>query len=142
AEMRRVTRGPVIILTCDPALVRDFWLYEYAPLVLDAEARRYPPVDRITAVLGGSSTVTPVPIPADCTDGFNEAYYARPEKLLDAGARLSCSAWSFVPSETAEEYVDRLRRDLADGTWDDRHRPLRAQREYEGSLVLIRSVPS
>ena len=140
AEMRRVTRGPVLILTCDPALVRDFWLYEYAPLVLDAEARRYPPVDRITAVLGGSSTVTPVPIPVDCTDGFNEAYYARPEKLLDPGARLSCSAWSFVPPETAERYIGRLRRDLADGTWDDRHGPLRAQRDYEGSLVLIRAV--
>jgi ubiquinone/menaquinone biosynthesis C-methylase UbiE len=26
AEMRRVTRGPVILLTCDPARVQDFWL--------------------------------------------------------------------------------------------------------------------
>jgi ubiquinone/menaquinone biosynthesis C-methylase UbiE len=34
-EMRRVTRGPVVILTCDPDLVRTFWLYEYAPEVLD-----------------------------------------------------------------------------------------------------------
>ncbi len=25
-EMRRVTRGPVIILTCDPELVQRFWL--------------------------------------------------------------------------------------------------------------------
>jgi Methyltransferase domain len=29
-EMRRVTRGPVVVLTCDPDLVRAFWLYEYA----------------------------------------------------------------------------------------------------------------
>jgi ubiquinone/menaquinone biosynthesis C-methylase UbiE len=26
AEMRRVTRGPVVILTCDPSLVQRFWL--------------------------------------------------------------------------------------------------------------------
>ena len=97
-----LTGGPVIILTCDPGLVRDFWLYEYAPLVLDAEARRYPPIGQITAALGGRVTVTPVPIPADCTDGFNEGYYARPEKLLDPGARLACSAWSFVPPPTAD----------------------------------------
>ena len=141
AEVRRVTRGPVVILTCDPALVRNFWLYEYAPLVLEAEARRYPPVGQIAAVLGGRGTVTPVPIPADCIDGFNEAYYARPEKLLEPGARLACSAWSFVPPQTAEQYIDRLRRDLADGTWDDRHGALRAQRQLEGSLVLIRAVP-
>ncbi|WP_223809224.1 class I SAM-dependent methyltransferase [Nocardiopsis listeri] len=42
AELRRVTDGPVAVLTCDPDLVRRFWLYEYAPQVLDTEARRYP----------------------------------------------------------------------------------------------------
>ncbi|NUS17901.1 MAG: class I SAM-dependent methyltransferase [Streptomyces sp.] len=137
-EMRRVARGPVVVLTCDPDLVRDFWLYEYAPLVLDTEARRYPPVDVITAALGGGA-VTAVPIPADCVDGFNEAYYARPELLLDPAARRSCSAWSFVDPATAHEYTEHLRRDLADGTWDARHGHLRTRPVLHGSLVLIRA---
>lgn len=141
-EMRRVTRGPVVVLTCDPALVRDFWLYEYAPLVLDTEARRYPAIAEITDVLGGRATVAPVPIPADCTDGFNEAYYARPERLLDPGARQACSAWSFVAPELRERYADHLRRDLASGAWDERHGALRGQPAYDGSLVLVRAVPA
>ncbi|WOX10856.1 hypothetical protein [Streptomyces sp. N50] len=64
-SMRREARGPVAALTCDPALVREFRLYESAPLVLvlDTEARRYPSVDRIADALGGTVTVTPVPIP-------------------------------------------------------------------------------
>ncbi|CAM5354810.1 hypothetical protein SNARM312S_04107 [Streptomyces narbonensis] len=66
-EMRRVTSGPVVILTCDPTLVRDFWLYEYAPAVLDTEALRYPPLDEIAAALGGTVHVEAVPIPFDCT---------------------------------------------------------------------------
>ena len=66
------------ILTCDPDLVRDFWLYEYAPLVLDTEARRYPAVADITETLGGRTAVITVPIPVDCFDGFNEAYSGRP----------------------------------------------------------------
>lgn len=41
-EMRRVSRGPVIILSCDPDLVQRFWLNDYAPDVLSTEARRYP----------------------------------------------------------------------------------------------------
>src|SRR6201995_485784 len=41
-EMRRVTRGPVLVLTCDPTLVERFWLNDYAQLVLQTEARRYP----------------------------------------------------------------------------------------------------
>ncbi|MGA5702495.1 class I SAM-dependent methyltransferase [Peterkaempfera bronchialis] len=141
-EMRRVARGPVAVLTCDPALVRDFWLYEYAPLVLDTEARRYPAIQDITEALGGRTTVRPVPIPADCTDGFNEAYYARPERLLDPGARQACSAWSFVEPAVSEQYTELLRRDLASGAWDARHGDLRRRPYLHGSLVLIRALPA
>ncbi|RAJ66858.1 methyltransferase family protein [Streptomyces sp. Amel2xB2] len=140
-EMRRVTRGPVVLLTCDPARVRDFWLYEYAPLVLDTEARRYPSIDRITGILGGHATVEPVPVPADCTDGFNEAYYARPERLLDPAARQACSAWSFVEPSVREQYTDRLRHALDSGLWDERHGHLRRQPAFDGSLVLVRATP-
>ena len=136
-EMRRVTRGPVIVLTCDPLLVQSFWLNEYAPEVLATEARRYPGIDRIRSVLGGVSQALAVPIPLDCKDGFNEAYYGRPERLLDERARLACSAWSFVEEATRQRYVDDLRQALADGRWDARHGHLRAQAELEGSLRLI-----
>ncbi|MFI5973377.1 class I SAM-dependent methyltransferase [Streptomyces sp. NPDC051452] len=140
-EMRRVARGPVVVLTCDPARVRDFWLYDYAPGVLDTEARRYPALDDITAALGGRADITPVPIPADCVDGFNEAYYARPERLLDPAARQSCSAWSFVDAEQARRSTERLRADLDSGAWDERYGRLRRQPFLEGSLVLVRAVP-
>jgi SAM-dependent methyltransferase len=137
AEMRRVTRGPVVILTCDPALVERFWLNDYAPQVLAAEARRYPPLHAIQAAVGSSATVQNVPIPFDCTDGFNEAYYGRPERLLDDSARLACSAWSFVPAAVRTDYVDHLRRDLQRGAWDSRYGALRSLPEYDGSLRLI-----
>ncbi len=141
-EMRRVARGPVIVLTCDPELVRNFWLYEYAPGVLDTEARRYPAISDILDTLGGQGTVRNVPIPADCTDGFNEAYYARPEFLLDPGARQACSAWSFVDPAIAEQYTGHLRSDLESGAWDERHGALRQQPTLRGSLVLIRALPA
>lgn len=137
AEMRRVTRGPVIVLTCDPTLVQQFWLNEYAPLVLSTEAKRYPSLDRIRAALGGKTDERVVPIPFDCTDGFNEAYYGRPERLLDDGARLACSAWSFVPADIREAYVSHLQRALANGDWDARYGNLRRVTQYDGSLRLL-----
>ncbi|KAA9158278.1 class I SAM-dependent methyltransferase [Amycolatopsis acidicola] len=140
-ELRRVARGPVVILTCDPALVRRFWLYEYAPEVLDTEARRYPAPGELTRVLGGATTVTPVPIPLDCVDGFNEAYYGRPEALLDPGARQANSAWSFVDDAVHDRFATTLRRHLDDGTWDSRYGDLRTQPTYDGSLILINSTP-
>ena len=141
-EMRRVTRGPVIILSCDPDLVQRFWLNDYAPEVLSTEARRYPLLDQMVDVLGGKTDILPVPIPLLCLDGFNEAYYGRPERLLEPAARLACSAWSFVSEATAEEYIGHLRRDLETGDWDRRHGHLRILPVYDGSLRLLISQPA
>jgi hypothetical protein len=137
-EMRRVTRGPVVILTCDPEALDCFWLAAYAPEVISTEARRYPPISAIAARLGKGTQVMPVPIPLTCADGFNEAYYGRPERLLEPGARLACSAWSFVAPAVIERFVATLTQDLADGTWDARYGHLRLQPEFfEGSLRLV-----
>jgi SAM-dependent methyltransferase len=140
-EMRRVTRGPVLIMTGDPERLRRFWLNEYAPEVIDTEARRYPSVAELSEGLGGPVTASVVPVPLDCTDGFNEAYYGRPEALLDPAARTACSAWSFVDPAVHDRFAHDLGRDLADGTWDRRHGHLRTQPAFEGSLILVTWQP-
>jgi hypothetical protein len=139
-ELRRVTRGPIVIMTCDPDDVAQFWLDDYAPEVLATEARRYPAISSITTGLGGHSEVMCVPIPLHCADGFNEAYYGRPERLLEAEARLACSAWSFVDPAVVDRFTQRLARDIADGTWDAKYGCLREQPEYLGSLKMIVST--
>jgi SAM-dependent methyltransferase len=137
AEIRRVTSGPIVLLTCDPALLDRFWLNAYAPEAIAVEASRYPSMERVTHALSGASEIRPVPIPLDCLDGFNEAYYGRPEMLLDPAARRACSAWSFVDPAAVARFETDLARDLTDGSWDARHGVLRTQLNFEGSLVLI-----
>ena len=141
SEMRRVTRGPVLILSCDPDLLERSWLHAYAPEMITVEARRYPSMAAIVKGLGGNAEVKPVPIPLNCVDGFGEAYYGRPERMLDPGARLANSAWSFVDPSIGERFVVELGRDLADGSWDRRYGELRAQPFFEGSLRLIIARP-
>lgn len=136
-EMRRVTRGPVAVMTGDPAALAKFWLTDYAPEVIATEARRYPAVAAIAEALGGKTEVIDVPIPLDCRDGFNEAYYGRPQMLLDPAARLACSAWSFVAAQDVARFERDLRRDLDTGAWDAKYGALRHQPEFLGSLVLI-----
>ncbi|WP_280709566.1 histidine kinase dimerization/phospho-acceptor domain-containing protein [Kitasatospora sp. GP30] len=58
----------------------------------------------------------------------------------DPAALQSCSAWSFVEPELAQQCTERLRQDLASGSWDERHGHLRQQPYLNGSLVLIRAV--
>jgi SAM-dependent methyltransferase len=137
AEMRRVTRGPILILSCDPSELFKFWLDFYCHETLAVEATRCPTITRLKAALGENTEVLSVPIPLDCIDGFNEAYYGRPEMLLDPGARLSCSAWSFVGQDVVDRFVTHLDGDLESGEWDRRFGPLRTQPEFDGSLKLI-----
>jgi hypothetical protein len=140
-EMRRVSRGPVVVLTFDGEALDRLWLASYVPELITAERRRYPAIRDVQDVLGGTSTVTPIPVPADCTDGFTEAYYARPERFLDPVVRQSQSAWGFVDPAAIERGIGRLRADLDSGAWDRRYGALRTQPEFTGSLRLITAHP-
>jgi hypothetical protein len=135
-EVRRVTRGPVVVLTGDPLLLDRYWLVEYAPEVIAIETRRCPDTTLVLDLLGGGWQ-QPVDIPLHCTDGLSEAYYGRPEMLLDPGACAANSAWSFVDDQVHQRFEAQLRRDLDSGVWDERNGHLRTQPTYAGSLVLL-----
>lgn len=143
-ELVRVTRGPIVIMTFDGDVLHRFWLSEYAPELIEAERARYAPMAELTAALspaGRTTRVAPVPIPIDCTDGFTEAYYARPERFLDAAVTAAQSAWNFVPPGTLERFRRRLGEDLASGAWDAKHGACRKMPCFEGALRLIVSEP-
>jgi hypothetical protein len=141
AELRRVSRGPVVVLTFDGSALDALWLGEYVPELYAAESRRYPPIQQIGAAIGGSYEVRPVPVPIDCVDGFTEAYYARPEAFLDERVRAGQSAWGFVEPAAIERGIGRLRAELESGEWDRRHGALRTQPTFTGSLRLLIGRP-
>lgn len=140
-EMRRVTRGPVAILTFDPVPPVHWWLIDYVPELFEVEAGRMPALDRIAAALGGSVDVRTVLVPADCTDRFGQALFARPEQLLDADVRRAMSAWSFVPDEVVQRFLDALSVDLASGAWDEKYGAFRTLPEFDGGLRLVVGMP-
>jgi SAM-dependent methyltransferase len=137
AEMRRVTSGPVVIMTADPEALADLWLAEYSPEFHQTERRRYPTPARIAAALGGELAVRPLTIPLDCRDGFADAFYGRPEAMLEPAVRNAQSAWSFVDDEAQARFAERLRDDLELGVWDERFGHLRTQPEFVGSIRIL-----
>jgi len=136
-ELRRVSRGPVAILTFDGEALLDFWLNEYVPEVIATERARFPTVDHLVGALGGDVEVLDVPIPIDCTDGFGEAYYARPEAFLQPDVRAAQSGWLLTDPDAVARGIARLADDLASGRWDERHGHLRRQPEHVGAVRLI-----
>ena len=135
-ELRRVARGPVVVLTFDGDALDRFWLRDYVPEWSAVERKRMPPIDRIVAALG-EATVAPVPIPIDCVDGFADAFYARPEAFLDDAVRRAQSAWTFLPAGVEQRFVARLADDLRSGAWDRAHGAWRTKPFFEGALRLV-----
>jgi len=118
AELVRVARDRVVVLTWDPT-ASGFWLVDdYFPEILAIDRPNFPTLDELGASLGDVE-VESVPIPHDCTDGFLGAYWRRPRAYLDAGVRGAIS--TFTKLRDPRSGLARLERDLADGTWARRH---------------------
>lgn len=140
AELRRVARGPVVVLTFElDALVP--WQHEFLREGLEIERPRFGPVEDVAAALGGRTRIETIPTPADCEDGFFEAYWNRPEALLDPEVRASQSMWELLDPEVEARIVERLATALASGAWDREHGHLREQETFNGSLRLVISEP-
>ena len=116
-EMRRVTRGPVAILTYDPAF-RGFWLADYIPELVTLDEAQMPRMADYEAWLGPVA-ISCVPIPHDCTDGFLCAYWRRPAAYLDPRVRAAMS--SFWALGDVSEALARLEADLESGVWARRY---------------------
>lgn len=88
AELRRVTRGPVVVFTFElDALIP--WQLDYFAEPMALERPRFGTVEQIAVELGGATRIETIPTPADCTDGFFEAFWNRPEAILDPTVRAS-----------------------------------------------------
>ena len=136
AGMRRVTTGAVAILTFDPNPVR-WWYDDYVPELLEVESRRMPAIDLIAAAVGDVAEVQTVLVPNDCTDGFGQAFYGRPERLLEPEVRRAMSAWSFLDDAVVDRFVRELSADLASGDWDARYGAYRTLETFDVGMRLV-----
>jgi SAM-dependent methyltransferase len=116
-EMRRVTRGKIIILRFDP-LASNFWLLDYLPELGTLDQRQMPGLADFAAVLGPVRRIA-VPIPHDCTDGMLCAYWRRPAAYLDPKVRRSMSSFWKIGDVTVP--LRRLEEDLRSGEWEGKY---------------------
>lgn len=140
-ELRRVTKNKVIIMTFDPEQLDNFWNADYFPELIEVERARYPSIEFIKKSLGENCEVIPIPVPLDCSDGFQEAFYGRPEAFLEKEVRLAQSAWGFLKDGLEEELVKRLSTDLESGAWDKKYGHCRTEPTFTCALRLVISMP-
>ncbi len=76
-ELRRATRGPIVILTCDPEVSGAF-----------------PRTAQLAEWLGGTTRVDVIPVPRDTPDWTLMSFWAHPERVLDTAARNATSGFT------------------------------------------------
>jgi SAM-dependent methyltransferase len=133
AEMRRVSRGPVVLFTFDPAF-RACWLTDYFPEIVTMDDGQMPKMADYKRWMG-DVTISPVPIPHDCTDGFLYSYWRRPRAYLDPIIRKGIS--TFWKMQDVEAGLARLAADLDSGAWDARHGDVLWLEELDAGYRLI-----
>jgi SAM-dependent methyltransferase len=141
AELRRVARDRVVVFSWDPAYVDAHWLGpEYFPGLVEMQDAEFPTLADQVAALGARVEV--VAVPWDCGDGFFSAFWRRPEAYLDPAARAGISTLAKLGEDLLEPGLERLRADVADGTWARRHADLLEREELDlGYRLLVGPYP-
>jgi SAM-dependent methyltransferase len=134
-EMRRVA-GRVVLFSWDPSFARRLWVTaEYFPFVGDEENSFPSLADQAGAVR--ATSVTTVPVPADCQDGFYGAWWRRPHAYLDPEVRAGISVLASRTPEELAPGLERLRADLESGAWAEQHADLLDREELDLGYRLL-----
>jgi SAM-dependent methyltransferase len=136
SEMARVARR-VVVLTFDPVVHRLFWFFQdYVP-----ESNALPSTNTLgpdaVAEAIGADHIEIVPVPADCVDGFNWAFWRRPHEYLDPEVRACMSGLALLDDDLVRRRMEQLRADLDDGSWTRRHGHLLHQDTIDGGFRLV-----
>lgn len=131
-EMRRVTKGRIVLMTFDPS--RRPWLTDYLPELAELDDRQMPKMDDYERWMG-PVRIQPVPVPHDCCDGFLYAYWRRPDAYLDPGIRSGSSSFWSIGSAAAG--IERLKSDLDTGAWGERYGDLMFLEAYDVGYRLV-----
>ena len=143
-ELRRVARGPVVVLTFDAEEAEAFWLVrDYLPELAAIDRARFLTIEQTVEALGGPDgvTVERVAIPHDCRDGFLGAFWRRPELYLEPAVRPGISTFSEVDPAILDTALWRLKNELESGAWQRRYGGLLSLDELDIGYRLIVARP-
>lgn len=99
--------------------------------------RRRSPASMMSLPLWAGALGWSYPTPGDCVDGFFEAFWRRPEALLDPAVRGAQSMWALLEPAVEQRIVEWLAAALDSGAWDAAHGHLREREEFQGALRLV-----
>ncbi len=141
-ELRRVSSGPVVIVTYDAVVSAQMWLMrDYLPEVAALDRTTFPPIDQLANWLGGAVDVETILTHRDTPDWTLGSFWAHPERVLDEAARNATSGFARMDSAVVNRVVTQVDNDLRDGSWDRRNGHLRELAAFDAGMRLLVAHP-
>lgn len=136
AELRRVADRQVITVF-EQLVAHEFWLVDYFPEVRTQEVEVNAPTPEILAEHLNVVDVQTLFVPHDMTDGVAAAPWQRPEQYLLPEMQQSASLFALMPDDVRRQGTERLRVDLADGTWNEKYGYLLNETQIDAGYRLV-----
>jgi SAM-dependent methyltransferase len=141
-ELRRVARGPVVILTYDSPISNQMWLTaDYLPEVANLDRQIFPSLDTLAGWLGGHTVVEAVAVSRDTPDWTFGSFWAHPERVLDSNARHATSGFARLDPQVVQRVARAIKDDLQTGRWEQRYGHLRQLQALDVGLRLLVNNP-
>ena len=131
-EIARVAKR-CVIFTWDQTHSGMWLTQDYFPEISTTGKHICPPLESYKSYFHRIE-IRPVPIPHDCSDGFLQAYWRRPEMYLDEQARGAISAFTNIDPASG---VAALRVDLENGSWARRNAALLTEHALDLGYRLV-----
>jgi ubiquinone/menaquinone biosynthesis C-methylase UbiE len=144
-EAYRVTGGgQVILFTCDPAIISQFWLTKYFPSFIQDVESTFLPISELTAeiqvITNNQVNIMPFLLPHDLSDSFAAVGWRRPELYLNSQIRNGISSFAKLDSAELDWGLAHLQEDLNSGTWEQEYGKLQQQNQYDAGYRFIYSA--
>ena len=141
-RLRRVARGPVVILTIDAEVCADMWLLrDYLPEAAALDRATFPALAPPGRVARRNSRGGDDPHGTNAPDWTLASFWAHPERVLDETARNATSGFARMDPAVVKRVASEVDKDLRSGTWDRRYGRLRNVNELDVENAARRCSP-
>lgn len=142
-EFYRILKsGPSIIVTFDPIVATNMWIFDYWKKLKIVEKKNYPSIEdikiQIANVFGSLPKEITFDIPRDFEDVFSAALWSKPHVLFEKNATKAMSLFSSLNDEEFQAGLALLKYDLEDGTFQKKYANLNKCSAYDvGCRILL-----
>ena len=134
--------GPIVIFTFDPRECEYYWFKEYFPEIWQQAFNLFPPISDLARSIAKegqwSVEVQKFLLPNNLFDRFMAVGWNKPELYLDSQVRKSMSGFALADPTVVKSGIQRLKKDLESGLWDNEFGDLRHRKDFDAGYRFLR----